>query len=156
VASWPDACALLTERDLSLLATGYVPSPRPGTLPGGSQTGALAGIPLPKPVACDWIPPTDEGAVVSVSVEWVASSASAAQRLAAEENRYGFRLSSGPEITGPGGPDVVYHQLTTPAGPLYSALVRGGPVITKILASTIEAVRQLAPRLRGNLRATVG
>ncbi|MFD1538228.1 PQQ-binding-like beta-propeller repeat protein, partial [Nonomuraea guangzhouensis] len=138
-ADWPDACGLLTDRDLSPLAPGYLASPHART---------LAGRPLPKPAVCDWIPPTDKGDVVSVSVAWTASSTSEAQRLAAEETRYALDAV----IKGRDGPDIVYYQLGHPAGNQYGALVSVGPVITKLVASTPETVRRLAPRLRDNLR----
>ncbi|MEU4223895.1 hypothetical protein AB0F17_06350 [Nonomuraea sp. NPDC026600] len=138
-ADWPDACGLLTDRDLSLLAPGYLASPHSRT---------LAGSPLPKPAVCDWIPPTDKGDVVSVSVMWTAPSTSEAQRLAAEETRYGLDSV----ITGRDGPDIVYYRLGHPAGSQYGALVSVGPVVTKLVASTPETVRRLAPRLRDNLR----
>ncbi|MEU7854398.1 PQQ-binding-like beta-propeller repeat protein [Nonomuraea sp. NPDC049141] len=142
-ADWPDACGLLTDRDLSLLAPGYLAYPHART---------LAGSPLPKPAVCDWIPPTDKGDVVSVSVTWTAPSTSEARRLAAEEVRYGLDTT----IKGRDGPDIVYYQLGHPAGDQYGALVSVGPVVTKLVASTPETVRRLAPRLRDNLRTSAG
>jgi outer membrane protein assembly factor BamB len=138
-ADWPDACGLLTDRDLSLLAPGYLAYPHSRT---------LADSPLPKPAVCDWIPPTDKGDVVSVSVTWTAPSTSEARRLASEETRYGLDAT----IKGRDGPDIVYYQLGHPAGNQYGALVSVGPVVTKLVASTPETVRRLAPRLRDNLR----
>ncbi|NJP88794.1 PQQ-binding-like beta-propeller repeat protein [Nonomuraea sp. FMUSA5-5] len=134
LAGWPDACALLADRDLRLLGDGYLTSPHPRP-------------PVPRPVSCDWIPPADDGDVVSVTIGWAAASEAEARRTAEEEVRYGLDRTIGTE------PGIWYRETDHPAGTGHTAIVSAGPFVVTLHASTAQAVRLLAPRLRDHLRA---
>ncbi|MEV4460561.1 PQQ-binding-like beta-propeller repeat protein [Microbispora sp. NPDC049633] len=140
--AWPDACALLTDGDLKVIADGYFASP---------HARALGDVALPKPAACDWIPSVDEGVTVSASIIWVASSNRDAQKLFAEE----VALAKQRDTFDPTSESSQIFQYTesSPAGGLGAALVNVGPVIVKLTAASRLAVRLLAPLLRDNLLA---
>lgn len=75
VTDWPDACTLLHVDDLTGIvpdAAGYAALPRTLKLPG---------MRFPRPNRCVLVPPTIEGAAVTVTVDWVAPTAAAAERL---------------------------------------------------------------------------
>lgn len=137
---WPDSCHLLRRVDLDPLGAGYQAVPRPLRLPDG---------PLPIPAACSWVPPTDDRATVFASVAWVASSPGRARDLFAAETDV-----KGDEHAAAQARDIVYYEDTTPAGRQYLALINVGPVIVRLMTSTEEALRLLAPRLRDNLGRT--
>lgn len=141
--AWPDACGVLTDRDLRLLAPGYLADPHART---------LAGVRLTKPVGCVWIPPADEGDVVSVSVQWVAPSVPEARRLVEEEVRYGIGQARTGSVQAPDGSRIVYYEIGDPAGTFHAALISTGPVIVKMTALTPESLRHLAPRALANLQ----
>lgn len=139
---WPDACGLLTGRDLSLAGAGHRPNP-------GRTT--LAGVRSPKPLACDWIPPADDGAVVSLTVEWVFRSPAAARKEFATEVA---RM----ERTGVYDPahqtsHAMTQTLHTPTGSLEESLVVAGPVLVRLRSTSRQAVRLLTPPLQRNLLA---
>lgn len=149
--AWPDACALLTDRDLRVVGDGYQAVPG-----GGDREGAT----LPKPPQCNWIPPTDEGAVISVSVDWVSPSSTGARKLFAAEvdeikNSSGLTPSSFDPTTE--GSDF----LTYTVAPHMSdgrkrvdwTILTVGPVVASLSAPSRLAVRLLSPRLRDNLLA---
>ncbi|MFF0309811.1 PQQ-binding-like beta-propeller repeat protein [Streptosporangium sp. NPDC004379] len=71
-SAWPDACGLLSVDDLRILGPGYSSHPRHRRVGG---TG------LPRPTGCDYVPPTDDGPAVAVTVAWVAPSPDAARLL---------------------------------------------------------------------------
>ncbi|MEU8109407.1 PQQ-binding-like beta-propeller repeat protein [Nonomuraea muscovyensis] len=142
MADWPDACALLTGRDVSLAGDGYRPNP-------GSRT--LAGVTTPRPPACDWIPPTDDRAVVSLTVDWVFGSPAAARKAFATEVA---------RIKRNGVYDPAYetsHAMTytppSPMGPLDESVVVAGPVLVRLRSTSRRAVRLLTPLLQRNLLA---
>ncbi|MFC5833162.1 PQQ-binding-like beta-propeller repeat protein [Nonomuraea insulae] len=144
--SWPDACALLTSRDLGAVAGGYRPLPHRRTV------GAL---PLPKPASCDWIPPSDDGAVVSVSVVWVARSDAEARALfdaaVSADKTYG---AYDPITEGPG------FFTTMVSGGVEGAfgrtLVHVGPVIAEVVSTSARALRIVAPLVRDRMGAPGG
>ena len=142
--AWPDACALLSEHDLRILGDRYRPVP---------TAKAIGATRLPKPAACDWIPAADDGAVVSLTLDWVSPSTAAARRMfAAEVTRVKDHRHS------PFDPTTESAQLlaftaSTPAGTPATTLVRAGPVIARLTSSSRQALRLIAPRLRDTLRA---
>ncbi|WP_182909300.1 PQQ-binding-like beta-propeller repeat protein [Microbispora sp. H13382] len=140
--AWPDACALLTDGDLKVIADGYFASP---------HARVLGDVALPNPAACDWIPSVDEGVTVSASIMWVASSNGDAQKLFADE----VALAKQRDTFDPTSESSQIFQYTegSPAGGLGAALVNVGPVIVKLTATSRLAVRLLAPLLRDNLLA---
>ncbi len=140
--AWPDACALLTGRDLRAVADGYRAVP-------GRRTPA--GTPLPKPAGCDWIPSTDDGAVISVSVEWVAPSSARARELFAAEVAH-LRKEARVDPTGV-TPQLYPYTDSTPSGTFGGTLVHVGPVIVRLTSTSRGALRRLAPLLRDNLLA---
>ncbi|MET7338928.1 PQQ-binding-like beta-propeller repeat protein [Nonomuraea sp. NPDC005650] len=138
-SAWPDACALLTGRDLSVLADGY------RAVPGGDDPA------LPKPAGCDWIPPADDGAVVSLSVEWVSSSSAGARKLfTAEAGAIKGTAAVDPNTEGPGF--LSYTEART-NGLHGATLVNVGPVIVRLSSTSRQAVRLVSPLLRDNLLA---
>ncbi|NUW42573.1 PQQ-binding-like beta-propeller repeat protein [Nonomuraea rhodomycinica] len=172
---WPDACRLLTAADLAPLGGGHrafprTPAPRlPRPLGAADTTGTAsatgttgtsgtarmpgrAGAAAPGHVACDWIPPADDGTVVFVSVEWAAPSAREARELFAAETAR-LKADAGVRVLPSGRPDVLLHGLGTPAGTQFHALVVAGPVVARLMTRSEAAVRLLGPRLRDNLRA---
>ncbi|MFF4625559.1 outer membrane protein assembly factor BamB family protein [Nonomuraea jabiensis] len=143
-AAWPDACTLLTAHDLRILADGYRPVP---------HRWALGDLTLPKPAACDWIPPTDSGAVVSVSVAWVARSSAEAQALfdaAVSEYRHDLDTNGYDPVT---DGDGLFSAMVDvyDVGPKGHTLVNVGPVIAELDTDSASVLRLLAPRIRANL-----
>ncbi|MFI6637453.1 PQQ-binding-like beta-propeller repeat protein [Nonomuraea fuscirosea] len=148
-AAWPDACTLLTAHDLRIVADGYRPVP---------YRWALGDLTWPKPATCDWIPPTDSGAVVSVSVAWVARSSAEARALfdaAVSELRRDcddiddVGCDYDPVADGDGlfsaMPDVYS------VGRRGNTLVNVGPVIAELNTDSPSVLRLLGPRIRANL-----
>ncbi|MGW6503954.1 outer membrane protein assembly factor BamB family protein [Nonomuraea angiospora] len=138
-SAWPDACALLTGRDLSLLADGYRPEP-------GQDDPAL-----PKPARCDWIPPTDDGAVVSLSVEWVSPSSAAARKLFTAEAD-AVKAANDVDLT-TRRPDFLSYTVAGTNGSHGATIVNAGPVIVRLTSTSRQAVRLLSPLLLDNLLA---
>ncbi|MFG3439245.1 PQQ-binding-like beta-propeller repeat protein [Nonomuraea sp. NPDC047897] len=141
-ARWPDACTLLTGRDVGVAGDGHRPNP-------GRTT--LAGVASPVPLACDWIPPTDDGAVVSLTVDWVFGSPAAARKVFATEVA---------RIRRNGIHDPAYetshamtHTVSLPTGTLDESLVVAGPVLVRLASTSRRAVRLLTPLLQRNLLA---
>lgn len=132
--AWPDACGLLTTRDLAAFADGYAPAP------------AADGT-----VRCDWIPPADDGAVVSVSVEWVSPSEEGARRLyAAEAAAVRAAEAVDPTTEAPG---FLSSTVEATNGFYGATLVNVGPVVVRLTSSSRQAVRLLSPLLRDRLLA---
>ncbi|MEU6794030.1 PQQ-binding-like beta-propeller repeat protein [Nonomuraea wenchangensis] len=71
-SSWPDACALTLPSDLAVLSKSYKVYPR---------IWHLDDIAFPKPVRCDFVPPTDRDRPVSLTIVWVARSEDEASGL---------------------------------------------------------------------------
>lgn len=145
--AWPDACDLLSAADLRPLADGYVPRP---------VRRVLLGWPLPKPVQCDWIPPTDDAPVISVSVDWVSHSDAAARRIFAAETASIKQNSAYDPVTE--DPYLLdYLQSTaTGTGSAPEAVVGVGPVIVRLASVSRPALRLLAPVVRDELLARHG
>jgi outer membrane protein assembly factor BamB len=145
--AWPDACGLLTAADLRPLAEGYAPRP---------VTRALLGRPLPKPVRCDWIPPSDDAPAVSVSVEWVSHSDTAARRILAAETASIKRSYAYDPVTE--DPHLLDYLHPTNAGAATApeSVVGAGPVIVRLTSVSRPALRLLAPVVRDELLARHG
>lgn len=140
--AWPDACALLTDRDLSVLADGY------RAVPGADDK---AGIAPPKPAKCDWIPPTNDGAVVSLSVEWVSSSNASARKLfTAEVGAIKRANAFDPTTESPG---FLSYTVDATNGFYGATIINVGPVIVRLSSPSRHAVRLISPLLRNNLLA---
>ncbi|MFD8533158.1 PQQ-binding-like beta-propeller repeat protein [Streptosporangium canum] len=143
LSDWPDACALLGDRALGALGGGYRPSP-------GRRI--VAGASTPKPADCDWIPPTDEEAVVSVSVAWVFSTAVAARKAFAA-------IVGRVKQTGRYDPTTeTSHALSQtlprlPSGMLSESIVTAGPALVHLRSASRRAIRVLTPRLQRSLLA---
>ncbi|GLW12997.1 hypothetical protein Misp01_81250 [Microtetraspora sp. NBRC 13810] len=138
-SAWPDACALLTGRDLSVLADGY------RAVPGGDEPVGTA------PAKCDWIPPTDDGAVVSLSVEWVSSSSAGAGRLfAAEAAAVKEAGAFDPTTEEPG---FLSYSVARTNGIYGATIINVGAVVVRLSSSSRQAVRLVSPSLRDNLLA---
>ncbi|MET7461813.1 PQQ-binding-like beta-propeller repeat protein [Nonomuraea sp. NPDC005501] len=132
--AWPDACGLLTGRDLAAFADGYRPAP--------AADGAAK---------CDWIPPADDGAVVSLSVEWVSSSDASARKLyTAEAAAVEETGDIDPTTEAPGF--LTYTEAET-NGFYGATIINVGPVIVRLTSSSRQAVRLLSPVLRDHLLA---
>ncbi|MEO3805964.1 PQQ-binding-like beta-propeller repeat protein [Nonomuraea sp. B1E8] len=132
--AWPDACGLLTGRDLAVFADGYRAAP--------ATDGAAR---------CDWIPPRDDGAVVTVSVEWVSSSHASARRLyAAETAAIKETGDFDPTTEAPGFLSSTVHETNGSYG---ATIINVGPVIVRLTSSSRQAVRLLSPLLRDRLLA---
>ncbi|GAA3190186.1 hypothetical protein GCM10010486_68760 [Nonomuraea roseoviolacea subsp. carminata] len=130
--AWPDACALLTGRDLAAFAAGYRPAP--------ATDGAAK---------CDWIPPTDDGAVVSLSVEWVSSSdASAGKLYTAEATAVKETGDIDPTTEAPGFRSYTVAETNGFYG---ATIINVGPVVVRLTSSSRQAVRLLSPLLRDHL-----
>ncbi|WP_433257684.1 PQQ-binding-like beta-propeller repeat protein [Streptosporangium sp. CA-135522] len=141
-SAWPDACALLTGRDLSVLADGY------RAVPGADDP---AGTAPPKPAKCDWIPPTDDGAVVSLSVEWVSSSSAGARKLfTAEVGAIKEADAFDPTTESPG---FLSYTVARTNGFYGATIINVGPVIVRLSSPSRQAVRLISPLLRDNLLA---
>ncbi|MEU8201504.1 PQQ-binding-like beta-propeller repeat protein [Streptosporangium sp. NPDC049046] len=141
-STWPDACALLTSHDLSVLADDYRAVPR---------ADDPAGTPLPKPAKCDWIPPTDDGAVVSLSVEWVSSSNAGARKLfTAEVGAIKEADAFDPTTESPG---FLSYTVAETNGFYGATIINVGPVIVRLRSLSRQAVRLVSPSLQGNLLA---
>ncbi|TMR92040.1 PQQ-binding-like beta-propeller repeat protein [Nonomuraea basaltis] len=140
--AWPDACALLTGRDLSVLADGY------RAVPGADEP---AGMAPPKPARCDWIPPTDDGAVVSLSVEWVSSSSASARKLFIAEVG-GIKEGNAVDPTTE-SPGFLSYTVAETNGFFGATIINVGPVIVRLVSSSRQAVRLISPLLRDNLLA---
>ncbi|GAA3259812.1 outer membrane protein assembly factor BamB family protein [Nonomuraea helvata] len=142
LSDWPDACALLGERAASVLG-GYRPGP-------GRRT--VAGVPTPKPADCDWIPPTDEGAVVSVSVAWVFSTPAVAREVFAAMVRHVKQTGRYDPTTET--PYALSQTLPrTPSGMMSESIVTVGPALILLRSSSRRAIRLLTPPLQRNLLA---
>lgn len=142
LAAWPDACALLTGRDVDVAGDGYRPNP-------GMRT--LAGVTSPKPVACDWIPPTGEEAVVSVLVDWVFPSPAAARKAFGTE--VAQIKESGVYDPAYESPHAITHTPQVPGRSLDESIVIAGPVLVRLRSTSRQAVRRLTPLLQRNLLA---
>ncbi|MFI6735806.1 PQQ-binding-like beta-propeller repeat protein [Nonomuraea sp. NPDC050451] len=141
-AAWPDACALLTDRDLRVLADGYraVPSAK-----------KLAGIALPNPGACDWVPPTDDAPVLTLSIDWVSASAADARELFARAAAYSRKND-----TFDPSDESSHHfsrTVAVPAGNFGETVVNAGPVIVRLSSTSRRALRLVTPLLLDNLLA---
>ncbi|WP_113982779.1 outer membrane protein assembly factor BamB family protein [Spongiactinospora rosea] len=138
-SAWPAACSLLTERDLSVFAEGY------RVLPG---TDDLAGT---TPAKCDWIPLTDDGAVISVSVEAVSPSSAGARKLfTAQAAEVKSVDAYDPTTEGPG---FLSYTAAHPTGYFGATIINVGPVIVRLSSPSRSAVRLISPLLRDNLLA---
>ncbi|GAA0939316.1 PQQ-binding-like beta-propeller repeat protein [Nonomuraea longicatena] len=145
--AWPDACGLLDAADLRPLADGYVPRP---------VTRALLGRPLPEPVQCDWIPPSDDAPAVSVSVEWVSHSDAAARRIFAAETASIKESHAYDPVT---ADPYLLDYLRSSAigtGSEPEAVVGVGSVIVRLASVSRPALRLLAPVVRDELLARRG
>ncbi|NUW42788.1 outer membrane protein assembly factor BamB family protein [Nonomuraea rhodomycinica] len=132
--AWPDACGLLTARDLAAFADGYRPAP--------ATDGAAK---------CDWIPPADDGAVVSLSVEWVSSSEAGARKLyTAEAAAVQETGDIDPTTEAPG---FLSYTVAETNGFYGATIMNVGPVVVRLASSSRQAVRLLSPLLRDRLLA---
>ncbi|WP_336209185.1 outer membrane protein assembly factor BamB family protein [Nonomuraea sp. LPB2021202275-12-8] len=140
--AWPDACALLTGRDLRVLADGYRPVP---------SMKKLAGIELPNPAACDWVPPTDDAPVLSLSIDWVSSTTADARELFTRAATY----SRTNDTFDPSDESSRHFSRTVegPAGAFGETVVNAGPVIVRLSSTSRRALRRVAPLLQDNLLA---
>ncbi|MEV5324431.1 PQQ-binding-like beta-propeller repeat protein [Nonomuraea sp. NPDC052634] len=137
-SAWPDACGLLTERDLSLVADGYRAVPWPVGPPG-------------KAGKCDWVPPGDGDPVVSLSVEWVSPSDAGARRLfARDEQAIEATDHVDPTTESPG---FLTYTVDETNGYYGGTLMNVGPVIVRLTSPSRQAVRLLSPLLRNKLFA---
>ncbi|MFB9251837.1 PQQ-binding-like beta-propeller repeat protein [Sphaerisporangium melleum] len=141
-SAWPDACALLTGRDLRVLADGY------RAAPGADHP---AGTTLPEPVKCDWIPPEDDGAVVSLTVEWASSSSAGARRLFTDEVG-AIKESNAVDLTTE-SPGFLSYTVATTNGFYGATIINVGPVIVRLRSPSRQAIRRISPLLRDNLLA---
>ncbi|MGW0804734.1 outer membrane protein assembly factor BamB family protein [Nonomuraea sp. NPDC002799] len=142
VSAWPDACSLLTTGDLGIVAEGYRAVPAAKT---------LSGVTLPKPGACDWVPPTDDAPVFTLSVEWVSSSVADARGLftgaaAYAKDTYGF------DPFDESGRHFSYAEMPA-SGAVGVTVVNVGPVIVRLSSASRRALRLVVPLLRDNLLA---
>lgn len=132
--AWPPACDLLTTRDLAVFADGYRAAP-------GADGAAK----------CDWVPSTDDGAVVSLSVEWVSSSDVGARRLfTAEVAAIEETGEVDPTTEAPG---FLSYTVARTNGFYGATIINVGPVIVRLASSSRQAVRLISPLLRDNLLA---
>ncbi|MEV4110148.1 PQQ-binding-like beta-propeller repeat protein [Nonomuraea sp. NPDC049695] len=132
--AWPDACGLLTGRDLAAFADGYRPAP--------ATDGAAK---------CDWIPPADDGAVVSLSVEWVSSSDASARKLyTAEAAAVKEAGDIDPTTEAPG---FLSYTVAETNGFYGATIINVGPIIVRLTSSSRQAVRLLSSLLRDHLLA---
>ncbi|WP_433412189.1 PQQ-binding-like beta-propeller repeat protein [Microtetraspora malaysiensis] len=132
--AWPDACGLLTGRDLAAFADGYRAAP--------ATDGAAK---------CDWIPLADDGAVVSLSVEWVSSSEASARKLYSAEVaaiKEGGDIDPTTET-----PGFLSYTAATTNGFYGATIINVGPVIVRLTSSSRQAVRLISPLLRDRLLA---
>ncbi|MEV4895545.1 PQQ-binding-like beta-propeller repeat protein [Nonomuraea sp. NPDC055795] len=142
--AWPDACGLLSAADLRPIADGYTPSP---------ATPPLFGERLPHPSQCDWIPPTDDGPVISLAVEWVASSNTKARRIYANETASLTEdLAYDVTTRDPYLLDYLFHTATGSSG-APEVIVSAGPVIVRLASTSRTALRLAAPLVRDKLLA---
>jgi outer membrane protein assembly factor BamB len=138
---WPDACALLDGRAFAALGGGYSPGPVRRT---------VAGSQAPKPTDCDWIPPKDDGAVVSVSISWMFATPAAAREAYTA-------MADGVRRTGAYDPTTeTAHALTqtlpdAPGGYMNQSLVVAGPALVHLRSPNRTALRLLTPPLLQNL-----
>ncbi|MGW0587577.1 outer membrane protein assembly factor BamB family protein [Streptosporangium sp. NPDC002607] len=135
---WPDACSLLTSRDLSQDVR---------RIPGNKSLGRLT---LPRPVTCDWVPPEDDGGVISLSVSWVSPDAGALFAAAAELTRRHESFDYDPTIEGEG---IFSYTAHGPGGTFGATLVNVGPVIVHLTSPSRLVQRLAAFRVRDNLMA---
>ncbi|TDE35360.1 hypothetical protein E1295_36115 [Nonomuraea mesophila] len=150
-SAWPDACALLTGRDLSVLADGYHPVPRTDGGADGGADGRAAGKARTKPAKCDWIPPTDDGVVVSLSVEWLSPTYAGARALfTAEAAAVKEANAIDPTTESPG---FLSYTVAETNGFYGATLVNVGPVIVRLTSLSREAVRLISPTLQRRLLA---
>ncbi|MET9245616.1 PQQ-binding-like beta-propeller repeat protein [Nonomuraea sp. NPDC003709] len=143
--AWPDACALLTERDLRTVGDGY------RAVPLGNDR---AGTRLPKPPQCNWVPSRDDAAVISLSVDWVSPSNTVARKLfAAEADDVKNSSALPPARFDPSteGPGFLTYGVTGPNGDSGGTILTVGPVVATLHSSSRLAVRLLSTRLRDNL-----
>ncbi|MGW2156777.1 outer membrane protein assembly factor BamB family protein [Nonomuraea sp. NPDC001699] len=132
--AWPDACGLLTGRDLAAYADGYRPAP---------ATDGTA--------RCDWIPRADDGAVVSLSVEWVAPSEESARRLYAADSA--TVRAANPVDPTTEAPGFLSYTVDATDGFYGATLVNVGPAVVRLTSSSRQAVRLLSSVLRDRLLA---
>ncbi|GAA0916696.1 PQQ-binding-like beta-propeller repeat protein [Nonomuraea longicatena] len=138
---WPDACALLDDRAFAALGGGYGPGPVRRT---------VAGSQAPNPTDCDWIPPEDDGAVVSVSISWVFATPAAAREAYTA-------MADGVRRTGSYDPVTeTPHALTetlppAPGGHMNQSLVVAGPALVHLRSPSRNALRLLTPPLQQSL-----
>ncbi|MEU4227193.1 PQQ-binding-like beta-propeller repeat protein [Nonomuraea sp. NPDC026600] len=142
VSAWPDACSLLTARDLGVLADGYRAVPTAKT---------LAGVTLPKPGACDWVPPTDDAPVLTLSVDWVSSSTTDARDLFTGAATYA-KDTYGLDPFDESSRHFSYAEFPA-SGALGVTVVNVGPVIVRLSSASRRALRLVGPLLRDNLLA---
>jgi outer membrane protein assembly factor BamB len=132
--AWPDACALLSARDLAVFAAGYHPAP-------GTDGAAK----------CDWIPPADDGAVISLSVEWVSPSDAGAHKLFTAE--IAAIKETGEVDPTTETPGLLSYTVARTNGFYGATIINVGPVIVRLTSSSRQAVRLISPLLRDNLLA---
>ncbi|MEV4397376.1 PQQ-binding-like beta-propeller repeat protein [Nonomuraea sp. NPDC049607] len=135
---WPDACSLLTARDLGRDVR---------RVPGRKSLGRLT---LPRPVTCDWVPPEGDGAVVSLAVSWVSPDAPALFTAATEQTRRHESFDHDPTVQGEG---IFSYTAHGPGGTFAGTLVNVGPVIVHLASPSRLAQRLAAARVRDNLTA---
>ncbi|MFF5210912.1 PQQ-binding-like beta-propeller repeat protein [Streptosporangium sp. NPDC000396] len=144
-SAWPDACGLLGVEDLQVLGAGYTAHPR---------YRRIAGTPLPRPSACDLVPPTDDGDAVSVTVAWVAPSPAIARSLLATE--LASRSANARPVERRAA-DVWQIEGRGLAPPLDSALILVGNVIVHLTVfNDPPAVPKVAGSVTRNLRRAHG
>ena len=145
--SWPDACALLTGADLRSVGDGYVAVPL-----GGGRPGAR----VPKAPECTWVPATDDGTTISLSVDWVSPSPAFTRKLfadSADELRNSSSLPPARIDPSTEGPGFLTYSGNGPSGRLNGTILAVGPVMATLRSSSRMAVRLLSARLRDNLMA---
>ncbi|MEO3874362.1 PQQ-binding-like beta-propeller repeat protein [Nonomuraea sp. B12E4] len=136
---WPDACSLLTPRDVG---------PGDRVVPGNRSLGDLT---LPRPVTCDWVPPEDDGGdVVSLSVSWVSPDAGALFAAAVGQTKPHESFDYDPTIEGDG---IFSYTAHGPGGTFGATLVNVGPVIVRLTSPSRLLQRLTAVRVRDNLMA---
>ncbi|GAA2874241.1 hypothetical protein GCM10010517_34890 [Streptosporangium fragile] len=146
--AWPDACGLLRVTDLAVLRTGYSAHPR---------HRRIAGLPLPHPATCDFAPPLDGGAAVSLAVEWVAPSPAAARSLVAGELAYRAHGVEDRRTSERRGEGVWQIDGTGLAPRPDSALITAGGVVVRLrVFDDPEGVRRVAETVARRLRETRG
>jgi PQQ-like domain len=141
---WPDACALLTPRDLRVISPGYVSSPKTIRIPG---------VTWAKPVTCVYVGPQARDPAVVLSDSWVAATAGQAAGLLADDLA-GLGSLSEPPRRIPGGYLVADESL---AGGQDRVLIMAGRAVVELtVPGRADDARRLAPIVAARLRAAQG